>query len=269
MRGGEYNLSSSDEAWPKEGELLVCTVKSLRENGAYLTLGGYGEREGFVFIGEVASGWVKNIRAHLREGQRVIAKVTRVKKDRQRVDLSIKSVSAERRKDTLQAWKNQGRATQIMRVAAERIGWDETKVDAISNEMTEIFGTLYGALEECAINETALIDNDFTGDWMKVVTDLAVENIIPPFVEIRGKFDIEVWGPEGVHAIRDTLLAAESIAAGEDEITLTCHYDGAPHYRIDIKAPDFASAESIWEAAQKVAEEKMKSVEGTLTIERL
>ena len=99
-------MASADEPWPDEGELLVCTVKNVRENGAYLNLDGYGSREGFVFIGEVASGWVKNIRNHLRVGQRVVAKVIGIKKDRERVDLSIKSVSEERRRDTLQSWKN-------------------------------------------------------------------------------------------------------------------------------------------------------------------
>ena len=164
-------MSEAEEIWPDEGELLVCTVKGVKENGAYLNLGGYGDKEGFVFIGEVASGWVKNIRAHLREGQRVVAKVVTIKKDRERVDLSIKAVSAERRKDTLQKWKNQQRASQIMRVAAQRVDWDEEKTEAISEEMIEKFGSLYGALEECAISETALSDSGFTGKWMKVVTE--------------------------------------------------------------------------------------------------
>ena len=214
-------MSEAEEIWPDEGELLVCTVKGVKENGAYLNLGGYGDKEGFVFIGEVASGWVKNIRAHLREGQRVVAKVVTIKKDRERVDLSIKAVSAERRKDTLQKWKNQQRASQIMRVAAQRVDWDEEKTEAISEEMIEKFGSLYGALEECAISETALSDSGFTGKWMKVVTELAVENIVPPFVEIRGIFDIEVWGSEGVGAIRDALSAAERTVEDELEEQLT------------------------------------------------
>jgi len=262
-------MAGSDEPWPEEGELLVCTVKSVRENGAYLNLDGYGEREGFVFIGEVAAGWVKNIRNHLRVGQRVVAKVTGIRKDRERVDLSIKSVSEERRRDTVQSWKNEQRAQQIMGVAAERVGWDEAKTSEISDEMTEIFGTLYGALEECSISETALSDNGFTGEWMTTVTELAVENIVPPFVEIRGVFNIEVWGPEGVYAIRDALLAAEAVAEGEEEATLTCHYDGAPEYRIDIKAPDYETAERLWENAQSAATKSIASVEGSIDIERM
>ena len=47
------------------------------------------------------------------------------------------------------------------------------------------------------------------------------------------------------------------------------HYDGAPNYRVDIKAPDYPSAEAIWEAAQEAASNKIGSVEGSIAIERL
>ena len=104
---------------------------------------------------------------------------------------------------------------------------------------------------------------------MGVVTQLAIENIVPPFVEIRGKFDIEVWGPEGVNAIKGALMSAEACAEGLEEVVLTCHYDGAPHYRVDIRAPDYPSAESVWEAAQKAATESIGFVEGSIAIERL
>ncbi|MBF92818.1 MAG: translation initiation factor IF-2 subunit alpha [Euryarchaeota archaeon] len=255
--------------WPDEGELVVCSVKSVKENGAYLDLDSYPGKEGFVFIGEIATGWVRNIRTHIREGQRVVAKVIGVKKDRESITLSIKSVSEERRRGALQSWKNEQRASQIMRVAAERVGWDEKSTVEISDQMKESFGSLYGALEECSISDTALSDAGFDGDWLKVVTELAIENIVPPFVEIRGLFEIEVWGPEGVEAIRGALESAEECASMEEEVTLTCHYDGAPNYRVDIRAPDYPSAESVWEAAQKAATDKIGSVEGSISIERL
>ena len=242
-------MANTEEEWPEEGDLLICTVKDIKQNGAYLSLDSYDGREGFVFVGEIAAGWVRNIRAHVREGQRVVAKVIQVKKDRKRVELSLKSVSEERRRDTVQAWKNEERAIQIMRVASERVGWDENKRGDISSQMTEAFGTLYGALEECAISETSLIDAGFE-------------------VEIRGVFEIQVWGEEGVYAIRDALVEAESCAEGLEDVTLTCHYDGAPSYRVDIRAPDYQAAESVWISAVKAVESSMSSVDGSLSIER-
>jgi len=255
--------------WPEEGELLVCTVSSVRENGAYLELDAYDGKDGFVFIGEVANGWVRNIRSHIRENQRVVAKVIGVNLERESITLSIKSVSEERRRDTLQEWKNEQRATQIMRVAAERASWENENIETVSDEIREVFGSLYAALEECAISETALADAGFSGKWIDVVTELAIENIVPPFVEIRGIFDIRIWGPEGVGAIIDALSAAEKCSEGLEDIDLTCHYDGAPEYRVDIRAPDYPSAESVWERAQQAAEKIIASVEGSIAIERL
>ena len=64
-------------------------------------------------------------------------------------------------------------------------------------------------------------------------------------------------------------MAAESCAENLEEVTLTCHYNGAPHYRVDIRAPDYPTAESVWEAAQEVSKKYMDSVEGSISIERL
>ncbi|MEC7757127.1 MAG: translation initiation factor IF-2 subunit alpha [Candidatus Thermoplasmatota archaeon] len=262
-------MTDTSEDWPDEGDLVVCSVKSVKENGAYLDLDGYPGREGFVFIGEIATGWVRNIRAHVREGQRIVAKVIGIKRDRDSITLSIKSVSEERRRGALQSWKNEQRATQIMKVAADRINWKKEDLSMISEEMKEAFGSLYGALEECAINESALEDAGFEGKWMAIVTELAIENIVPPFVEIRGQFEIKVWGQEGVEAIKLALEAAERCADGLEEVMLTCHYDGAPNYRVDIKAPDYPSAESIWEDAQEAAKKQIETVDGSIVIERL
>ena len=66
---------------PEEGELVVVTVKNVKQNGVYVDFDEYPGLEGFIFIGEIASGWVKNIRTFVRDGQRLICKVMRTKKD--------------------------------------------------------------------------------------------------------------------------------------------------------------------------------------------
>ena len=104
-------MGNSDNDGPNEGELVVCNVTTVKQNGAYVSLEEYPGKEGFIFIGEIASGWVKNIRSIVREGQRLVCKVLRLStKDGRSIELSLKSVSEERRRDTLQSWKNGKRA---------------------------------------------------------------------------------------------------------------------------------------------------------------
>ena len=65
--------------------------------------------------------------------------------------------------------------------------------------------------------------------------------------------------------IQEALLAAESFSSTEEEIEVTCHYNGAPEYRIELKAPDFKTAESIWENATKATLDHVTSAGGEAT----
>ena len=152
---------------PEEGELVVVTVKNVKQNGVYVDFDEYPGLEGFIFIGEIASGWVKNIRTFVRDGQRLICKVMRTKKDGSSLELSLKSVSEERRRDRLQEWKNEQRSIQLLKVLGEKIGWKESERDSIGEDLTSAFGTLYASFEEAAMNESAIIDAGFEGDWIK------------------------------------------------------------------------------------------------------
>ena len=239
---------SQDEiiSTPEEGELVVVTVKTVKQNGVYVDFDEFPGIEGFIFIGEIASGWVKNIKTFVRDGQRLICKVLRTRKDGSSLELSLKSVSEERRRERLQEWKNEQRSTQLFKVLAEKVGWDEETRDSYSEELINSFGTLYSSLEEAATNESALTDAGVAGDWLKNFIEIAVENIIPPFVEIRGTFKLSINIPNGVSVIKEALIAAESYTSEVDEVLVSCYYNGAPEYRIELRAPDFKTAEDLW-----------------------
>tara|TARA_Y100001980_G_scaffold46345_1_gene30324 strand:- start:29128 stop:29925 length:798 start_codon:yes stop_codon:yes gene_type:complete len=254
---------------PVEGELVVCTVTEVKQNGAYVSINGYDKVNGFIFIGEIASGWVKNIRGYVRDGQRVVCKVLREgKNDKDTFELSLKSVSEERRRETLQAWKNEQRATQLMKVIGEKLDWNKDEVQDLEVELSSVFGTLYSAFESAALDSKVLELEGFEGDWISEFIETAVANIIPPFVEIRGVCSIEIGGSKGVEAIKEALIIAESHADSKNEISVSCFYDGAPKYRIEIKAPDYKLAESTWVQATKSLISCVESNQGSVQIER-
>jgi len=257
-----------DGATPEEGELVVATIKTVKQNGAYVDLDEYEGIEGFIFIGEIASGWVKNIRGFVREGQRVICKVMRTRRDGTSLELSLKSVSEERRRDRLQEWKNEQRAQQLLKVLGEKIGWSDEQVAEQTSELVDAFGTLYTAFEEAAMQEGALENAGFEGEWMAPFIEIAVENIIPPFVEVRGTLTLSINVSDGVSVIRGALEAAESLSNEAEEIDVKCFYDGAPTYRIELKAPDFKVAESMWEQATQAVVNHMVAAGGEATAER-
>ena len=82
------------------------------------------------------------------------------------------------------------------------------------------------------MSEGTLTDAGFEGEWIAPFIEIAVENIIPPFVEIRGTLTLTVETNDGVLTIREALLAAEGLSSEEQEIEINCFYDGSPEYRI-------------------------------------
>ena len=257
-----------DGPWPQMGEMLVCTISSVKQNGVYVDLDGYPGKEGFIFIGEVASGWVKNIRSHVREGQRVVTKALKVRRDRQSIELSIKMVSEERRRDALQRWKNEQRANQLLRIVGERSNWDDEKLKATSEELIETFGTLYSSFEESAIDNEALANEGIEGDWTTLFIETAIENIIPDSVVIRAVAEIEIHAAVGIEAIRSTLTEVEKCSSKSDEVEICCYYDGAPEYRIELTAPDWDIAEKNWEKVESTISDNITDDVGTAVIIR-
>jgi translation initiation factor 2 subunit 1 len=53
--------------YPEEGDLIVGTVVKVQNFGAFVTLDEFPEKEGFIHIAEIATGWVKRIRNHIKE----------------------------------------------------------------------------------------------------------------------------------------------------------------------------------------------------------
>ncbi len=256
------------EGGPSEGELVVAVVREVKQNGAYVDIDEYDGIEGFIFIGEIASGWVKNIRAFVRPGQRLICKVLRTRKDNKSLELSLKSVSEERKRDRLAEWKNEERAKQLLKVLSEQVGWSDDELAEYQMDLTESYATLYGAFEEAAKTPESLNETGFEGDWIAPFIEIAVKNIIPDTVEIRGRFVLSVDSAEGIEVIRNALIAAENVSDDESELVVTCHYDGAPSYRIDLKAPDFKTAEEGWENATNACIEVIQTAGGSAEAER-
>ena len=75
---------------PEECEYVIGWVVEVKDFGATLNLIEFSEQKAFIHISEVASGWVKYIRDFIREGQMVVAKVTKVKKGSKVVDASVR-----------------------------------------------------------------------------------------------------------------------------------------------------------------------------------
>ena len=106
------------QEWPDEGELIVGTVYKVVNYGAFANLEEYAGKEAFIHISEVSSGWVKNIRDHVRENQKIVARVLRVNPKKGHVDASLKRIREDQRTKKIQQWKIEQKAEKFLELAA-------------------------------------------------------------------------------------------------------------------------------------------------------
>lgn len=232
--------------FPEEGELVVGTVIKVQGFGAFVTLDEYPQKEGFIHISEIATGWVKRIRNYVREKQKVVCKVLRVEEAKNHIDLSLKRVNEHQRRDKIQEWKNSQKANKLFEMVAENIGKTVQQCyKEFGEDLIKKYGTLYSAFEECAYYPDSFKNEGFSGDWIQEFQKVSSDNISIPFVDIKGQIKITNWLPDGIKHIREALILAEK--SEYEDVEIKVKYIGAPRYLITVRAPDY-----------KIAEEQLK-----------
>lgn len=233
--------------WPDEGELVVATVRKVLGYGAFANLEEYDKKEAFIHISEVSSRWVKNIRDHVRENQKIVARVLRVNPKKGHVDISLKRIREDQRTKKIQQWKIEQKAEKLLELSAERIGKDlDTAYGEVGYALMDEFGDLYGAFEVASEEgEKPLKDAGIDDLWAEAITRIAKENITPPEVQITGYVDLRSYAPDGVDIIKNALMSV-----ADQDISIQCV--GAPRYRFVVKSSDYIEAEKILKKAAQL-----------------
>lgn len=254
---------SSD--FPEESELVVCTVQSVKNFGAFVSLDEYGGKEGFIHIRDVATGWVKYIRDYVREGQKIVCKVLGVDSSKGHIDLSLKSVNEHQKREKIQQWKNENKADKLIEIVAERLGAKkEDSYDQFGYDLIDNFGTLFGAFETVATHPEALEEEGFSGPWTKTFIEVAKENVTPSYVQIDGMLEMTCPLPDGVDMIKDALIAG--IVSSKEQVKI--QYIGAPKYRLVVAAADYKTAEEEMKQVSNCIISSMQSCGGKASFHR-
>lgn len=242
------------EDWPEPGDLVVCTVTQVVDFGAFVSLDEYEGKQGLIHISEVASGWIKYIRDHVREGQKIVCKVLSVDRSRHHIDLSLKDVNEHQRREKIQEWKADQKAWKWLQMAYKDRPEDMQRV---ADALAGTYDSLYIAFEETAITGSdALANAGLPEEDILILETLSKENVKIPSVDISGYVDITSPAADGVEVIRKALKQAKRIKDKDATISIT--YIGAPRYRIHVTAPDYKHAESV---LKKAAQSAVKYIE--------
>lgn len=243
--------------WPEVDEFVIASVKRIVPYGAYVTLDEYKDKEGLVHISEVSSGWIKNIRDYIREGQKVVLKVIRVDSSKRLVDLSLRRVSSLERRGKMLQWKLARKAQSILSLAGSELKLSERELKAVKSSIEENYESLYEGLRAACRDPEALSKIGIDERIARALTGIARERIKIVKAKVKGILNLTCPKSTGADIIRDILVKAKSMKKG---VEVSIRVIGAPRYGIEVMAESPKEGESIlreisdW-AIQRVAEE--------------
>jgi len=248
--------------WPEPGDLVLASVQRITDYGAYVTLDEYG-KEGLLHVSEVSSGWVRNIRTFVREGQKVVLKVLRVDMTKGHVDVSLRRVSRLERREKVLSSKMELKAESIFRSVAEKLNVSfEELYSKTSALIDEKFGGVYEGLEKAAREgPEPLVEAGLAADMASVLTEVAREKIRAPMVRVKGWLELQCMKPNGIVFIKEALQSAEKAKPRNAKVRV--YAIAAPKYAVEVWAEDYKEAEKALQTVTETAIETITKAGGS------
>jgi translation initiation factor 2 subunit 1 len=236
--------------WPETGDLVIATIETVTDYGAYAKLDEYNKR-GLLHVSEISSSWIRNIRDFVRENQKVVLKVLRVDPEKGHIDLSLRRVTRREKKEKILSWKKDRKAETLLREVAEKLGLSSEEVYEKAGALIEENYGLYEGFER-AVKEgaEALTKIGVPENLAKAFVKVAEDRIRVKMVKVKGIIEVRCMKPNGVKIVKDAFLNAKKAEKVKDA-DVRFYVVAAPRYSVEVLAENYKRAEEV---LQNVAE---------------
>jgi translation initiation factor 2 subunit 1 len=246
-------MSTEIQELPEQGEIVLATITKVMDHGAYVTLDEYGGIQGFLHISEIAPGWIRSVSRFVREGDKKVLLVKKVNPKRGDIDLSLKQVSNDQKKQKLKEVKKFEKGKTLLQSVQEKAKLSDDEIEELEDSIYSKFDSVYDAFIEVGRKGISSVKElNLNKKTVSAIEEIC-SKIKLPSVEIRGIMEITNNKSDGVEIIKKTLLDATK----KDSI-IDITYLGAPKYRLSIKSEDFKTAEK---SLKPIIEEIQKNIE--------
>jgi len=243
-------MSLKKPEWPEIGDLVIATVETITDYGAYVKLDEY-DKKGLLHISEISSSWIKNIRNFVREGQKVVLKVLRVNAEKEHIDLSLRRVTKREKIEKIMSWKKERKAETLMRSVAEKAGLSLEEVYEKAGFLIEEKYGLYEGFEKVVKEGVkVLTEIGVPKKLATVIAEVAKERVRIPMVKVKGIVELRCMRPNGVKLIKEAFLNAKKAEKFQDA-GLRFYVVAAPKYRIEVLAENYRHAEAVLQRVAK------------------
>jgi len=233
-------MSTEIQEMPEQGEIVLATITKVMDHGAYVTLDEYDDIQGFLHISEIAPGWIRSISRFVRDGEKKVLLVKKVNTNRGDIDLSLKQISKDQKKQKLKEVKKYEKGKILLQNVQEKGNLSDEEIEKLEDSIYSKFDSVYDAFIEIGRNGIESVKElKLTKKTITIIEEIC-SKIKLPSVEIRGIMEITSSKSNGIEIIKKVLL---DILKKDSTIDIT--YLGAPKYRLSITSDNFKSAEKL------------------------
>ena len=246
---------------PEQGEIILATVTKVMDHGAYVTLDEYDDVQGFLHISEIAPGWIRSVNRFVKDGEKKVLLVKKVKA--RDIDLSLKQVSKDQKKQKLKEVKKYEKGKTLLQNVQDKTKLTDEEIEKIEDKIYTKFDSVYDAFIEIGRNGIESVKELKLAKKTATVIEEICSKIKLPSVEIRGIMEITNSKSDGIEIIKKVLLDTL-----KKDPTMDITYLGAPKYRLSITSEDFKSAEKSLKPIIIEIQSNIEKKKGTFTFTR-
>ncbi|XP_071964241.1 eukaryotic translation initiation factor 2 subunit 1-like [Antedon mediterranea] len=200
--------------FPEVEDVVMVTVTSIAEMGAYVNLLEYNNIEGMILLSELSRRRIRSINKLIRVGKNECVVVIRVDKEKGYIDLSKRRVSQEEIAKCEEKFAKAKAVNQILRHVGEIMKYEsDQQLEDLYTKTAWYFDKKlnkpgYGAHEvfkNSVSDPSVLAECNLDEPTLDCLMTQIKRRLTPQAVKIRADIEVSCYGYEGIDAIKGAL----------------------------------------------------------------
>ncbi|ESN95855.1 hypothetical protein HELRODRAFT_114622 [Helobdella robusta] len=225
-----------ERKFPEIDDVVMVTVLSIAEMGAYVHLLEYNKIEGMILLSELSRRRIRSINKLIRVGRDECVVVIRVDKEKGYIDLSKRRVSPEEIIKCEEKFAKAKCVNSILTHVAQLMKYEtDTQLEDLYMKTAWMFdrkmqrvGASYEAFKHAVTNPEVLDECDIDPETKAVLLANIKRRLTPHAVKIRSDIEVACYEYEGVDAVKMALR--EGLKLSTEEMPIKINLIAPPLY---------------------------------------
>ncbi|KAK3854289.1 hypothetical protein Pcinc_012641 [Petrolisthes cinctipes] len=201
------------QKYPEVDDVVMVTVRSIAEMGAYVHLLEYNNIEGMILLSELSRRRIRSMNKLIRVGKTEPVVVIRVDKEKGYIDLSKRRVSKEDVERCTEKFAKAKAVSSIIRHVGELLGYtQEEQVEQLYQQTAWHFeekykkqACAYDVFKQAVVDHSILDECKLDEETRSVMVTQIQRKLQSQGVKIRADIEVSCFEYEGIDAVKSAL----------------------------------------------------------------